>query len=106
MKETYFIKAATPAEKVAKLVNLVARAYEQGKRIQICCPSEEAKDYVDRLLWREPKDGFLPHEVDDKEARISVCCETKNINRADVAFNLDVGPLEDFEIVLAFEQSV
>ena len=40
---------------------LVGKAYAQGRRVRVVTPDAAATVALDKLLWEQPVEGFLPH---------------------------------------------
>lgn len=58
----FYQLAATPLE--ALVGTLVGRALGQGWRIEARGASRDRMEALDRALWLEPADGFLPHGLE------------------------------------------
>jgi DNA polymerase-3 subunit chi len=98
-----FFKVSTNEEKVQKISDLVAEYYHKKERFLILAPNERAAQYLDQLLWRLPKESFLPHEVAEKKvkANIAITVSGGNVNQASVLLNLGAKPIkEGYETVL------
>lgn len=70
-----------------------------GERVMIATPSQAASNFIDEFLWKQPKEGFLPHlcptaPCDDP---IIISNKSTNLNKAQVLINLcsGVSPIAD-----------
>lgn len=62
MGDVYFYHLTqTPLE--ATLPMLLTKARGAGWRIAVRARTQERVDWLDRRLWLEPEDGFLPHGI-------------------------------------------
>ncbi|MCH9613886.1 MAG: hypothetical protein SP1CHLAM54_08950 [Chlamydiia bacterium] len=52
-----------------------------------------ALNYVDELLWRYPKNGFLPHTLHDLESLITITDKEPLLTEAQSIFNLSQMPM-------------
>jgi DNA polymerase III subunit chi len=63
VKVIYFtIKDANT--KVKTLLQTVTSHFLKKEKIQILVPDNAALEFVDRLLWSQPKESFLPHSCE------------------------------------------
>ena len=84
-------------QKVSCICHLVNRFFQQAQRQLIAVPNQPSAEYVDKLLWRFPKESFIPHAVSTKPLAAAVVITTtkENLNDASVIINLcsEVSPL-------------
>ena len=75
---------------------LVGKAYAQGRRVRVVTPDAAATVAVDKLLWEQPPQSFLPHvtmtspHVD--ETPVIVDHSLLHEGAADVLINLSAEP--------------
>jgi DNA polymerase IIIc chi subunit len=83
--------------KLGKIVKIAALYFEKREPLLLKVPSREAADYLDLLLWRYPKESFIPHVVQDQPTRdlIVITSSSKNPNEARSIFNLTPEPIEN-----------
>lgn len=104
----YFIEVKDNQTKTRKLCETLQHHYIQGHSILVLAPSDEAARYVDELLWRYPKESFLPHQIIQKPAsnKVAITKVQENLNKAQILFNLcpQASPhCEQFETVYEFQ---
>lgn len=92
----------------AKLDFICQRAEEamrQEERLLIAVPTDEAAQYIEALLWRQPETSFIPHVITQSPTTAWVAITSKpthNFNQASILLNLcsEVPPLySQFNIV-------
>jgi len=90
MTEVIFVRTTTGAEKLSTIGRLTQKHYEAGDRILVATPSDDVAQYVDKLLWREPKEGFIPHHTTHTPCHydVAVTASADNVNDASVLINL------------------
>ena len=59
MTEINFYTAV--ANPLSATVRLVGKAYAQGRRVRVVTPDAATTAALDRLLWEQPVEGFVPH---------------------------------------------
>ncbi len=59
-----FFTIKEPSAKVRALVQTVTSHFVQKEKIQIIVPDKASLEFVDALLWKEPKESFLPHSTE------------------------------------------
>jgi DNA polymerase III subunit chi len=59
MTEINFYTAV--ANPLTATVRLVGKAYAQGRRVRVVTPDAAATAALDKLLWEQPVEGFVPH---------------------------------------------
>jgi len=82
-------------QKCTKIIGLAKQHFEKVEQLLIRLPNEKALEYVDLLLWRSPKDSFLPHVVADSycEDLIVLTTSGQNFNKARSIINLSTEPV-------------
>jgi len=88
--EVMLLFAATPSEKIQRVLTVVYRHFESREALMIFVSDQKSADYLDNLLWRMPPESFLPHQVCNEESQeLIVITETKsNLNHAKISLNL------------------
>ncbi len=59
MTEINFYTAVT--NPLTTTARLVGKAYAQGRRVRVVTPDAQATAALDKLLWEQPVEGFVPH---------------------------------------------
>ena len=54
----FYTAVANPLSATARLVG---KAYAQGRRVRVVTPDAATTAALDRLLWEQPVEGFVPH---------------------------------------------
>jgi DNA polymerase-3 subunit chi len=85
-----FHHVATPKEKLHRVCEIAKEIYDKGEKVFISVEDDKAAKYLDRLLWSQPPESFMPHEVSDTPSKLPVVISTqvKNLNNATVMLNL------------------
>ncbi len=85
-----FWRVTDPKQKVTCVCHLVNRFFQQAQRQLILVPNAAAADYLDKLLWRFPKESFIPHAIASEPLNAAVVITTTkaNLNHASVVINL------------------
>lgn len=85
-----FWHVSTPQQKVSCICHLVHRFFQQSKRQLILVPNDQAADYVDKLLWKYPKEAFIPHAIatEPLAAAVVITTSKQNLNNATILINL------------------
>ena len=89
-----FFQVNNDQEKRHKIVQMAQEYFDKKEPLLIHLPHEKALDYVDLLLWRSPKESFLPHVIKDQPCNdlIVLTTSTENPNQARSIFNLNPKP--------------
>jgi DNA polymerase-3 subunit chi len=97
-----FTSLKTPSEKVRFLIKVVFDHYLKNHKIIIFTQDLKTAQFVDNLLWSEPKESFLPHFMSQSltDEKIVITCEKSNLNEAKVAFNLTSQALNPIDLKL------
>jgi DNA polymerase-3 subunit chi len=54
----FYTAVANPLTATARLVG---KAYAQGRRVRVVTPDAATTAALDKLLWEQPVEGFVPH---------------------------------------------
>lgn len=97
--EILFIPIHDSQTKLYAITSAVERHYHAKEPILLRVSTEAAAEYVDKLLWRMPACGVLPHRIVGKDCSdsIAIVIGNENWNRAKILFNLspDAHPYYD-----------
>lgn len=76
--------------KLIKLIQTCIYHFEKKEHLLIQVQDDAALKFVDELLWKTPKESFLPHSIsDDYTSDFIVITKSKNnLNKAKYLFNL------------------
>lgn len=98
----FFTSLKTPAEKVRFLIKVVSDHYLKNHKMIIFTQDLKTAQFVDNLLWSEPKESFLPHFMSQSliDEKIVITCEKSNLNEAKIALNLTGQPLNPIDLKL------
>lgn len=104
MTSVKFVTVKTNQEKLAAICRIIGQHFYKGDVILIQVATPEVAEYIDQLLWKMPPDSFVPHEKseDVTDAKIAITTSNKNVNQANILFNLGAGihpEVDRFEIV-------
>jgi len=85
-----FFQVKKIEEKQNHIIRLAEEYFEKKEPLLIQLPHEKALEYVDCLLWKVPKDSFLPHSIktDPTQDLIVLTTPSKNPNNALSLLNL------------------
>ncbi|MDP1835671.1 MAG: DNA polymerase III subunit chi [Chlamydiales bacterium] len=85
-----FWKVIDAKQKVSCVCTLVHRFFQQAQRQLIAVPNQQVADYIDKLIWRFPKEGFVPHAVSSEplQAAVVITTSNENVNNAGIVINL------------------
>lgn len=86
----HFLEVSDNQTKTRLLCETIQNQYQLGHSVLVTVANDEAARYVDELLWRFPKESFLPHQIIQKAApqKIAITTKLENLNKATVLFNL------------------
>ena len=92
-----FFQVKNDQQKRTQIVQIAQEYFEKKEPLLIKTPHEKALEYVDMLLWKYPKDSFLPHVIKDKPTKDLIVLTTsdKNPNEARSIFNLCPKPINN-----------
>lgn len=101
-KKIFYISLKTPADKVRFLVKVATDHYQKNKKLFILTADNKTTEYVDNLLWAEPKESFLPHFASQTilDESIVISSEKANLNQAKVVLNLTAEPIDSVALKL------
>lgn len=101
--KVYYASPKTPAEKVRFLIKIAADQFAKSQKLIIFTQDSKTAEFVDNLLWSEPKEGFLPHFISQTllDECIVITSEKTNLNQAKLALNLSLEPLNPSDLKLA-----
>jgi len=108
LSKVVFLYVKDNSSKIKTLTQSTTQLFSQKKRLLILTPSPESLHYIDDLLWKYPKDSFLPHSIVDTESTALIALSDradKNWNQATHLFNLNpaIPPLAfTFECIYEF----
>ncbi len=99
------IPVSTAQQKVHALAYLAAQHFHAKEPFLILAPDEKALQFVDDLLWKEPKESFTPHLVSHIPcpALLTLTTVRENLNGACHAFNLTTEPFFCPDITTIYE---
>lgn len=89
-----FLRAASGTQKLSHVTSTVEKLFNDGKKVQILAPNDEALRYIDELLWSYKSETFLPHSVVHGPSKdpIVLSKSLNNLNQADALLNLLPSP--------------
>ncbi len=92
-----FFQVKSDGEKRERIIRLAEEYFEKKEPLLIHLPHQKALEYVDLLLWRSPKDSFLPHLIKDEPCKDFIILTTsgKNPNSARSILNLCPTPIDN-----------
>jgi len=95
-KRVLFYQVTQPKSKIDRLVQVAGDHFERKSPLMIFVQDEKTAEFVDNILWSEPKKGFLPHAVSNERSteRVTISTSLKNLNEATSVFNLTKNPLQ------------
>ncbi|MBS3904250.1 MAG: DNA polymerase III subunit chi [Simkania sp.] len=101
----FLIPTATTQEKVRTLTTLAAQHFYAKEPFLIVAPDEKALQFIDELLWKEPKESFLPHMISHIPCSSLITLTTikENLNQASHALNLTTSPFFCPNITIIYE---
>ncbi len=59
--QIYFLPTKTPQEKIGQILRVAHQAHLKSEKLLFLTDSESTASYIDVLLWKHPKESFLPH---------------------------------------------
>jgi DNA polymerase IIIc chi subunit len=91
MTRVIFLTVADAASKLNAIAQTVQEQLDQGKKVLIAVPSQEAAAYIDQLLWKMPEESFSPHLISNGPVNelVAITTGTANVNQAQVLLNLN-----------------
>lgn len=70
-----------------QIVQVASDHFKRQEPLLLLVDSEKARDYIDKLLWSQPKESFLPHSGELITIAMEPCQTINNY------FNLTQNPL-------------
>ncbi len=106
-KKVTFFQVRSALEKQKKLVQIAQEYFEKKMPLLFKLESEEGIKYLDELLWRFPKESFLPHFISNAPSKelIILTLSDHNPNQSQTVFNLKKDPILEtsFHQIYTFE---
>lgn len=62
MTQVLLIPVKSNHEKLQKMVELAKSHFDRSESLTFYVEGQAAVDYIDKLLWTQPADSFLPHD--------------------------------------------
>lgn len=92
MTKINLFSVKTSGEKFYHLARICHDHFERKSPLIVYTP-KSGLNYVDELLWRYPKNGFLPHSLKNPEDLISITDDQAHLDDAQSIFNLTLEAL-------------
>jgi DNA polymerase-3 subunit chi len=70
----YVLPSASEEGRLRVTCRLCEKAYLAAQRVAVLAPDPAALQRLDELLWTFAESSFVPHEIEDGEARASADC--------------------------------
>lgn len=93
MSLVQFIKVKTNQEKIEIISHTLKSHFLDGKKVGILTPNLEVSKYIDELLWKNPPDSFLPHEIAPTEEPIAISSNLQELDHSQIVLNLSLKAL-------------
>jgi len=91
-----FFETKRSSQKLDKIIGAAHYHFKSDNKLLILTPNEKVSEFVQELLWKEPKDSFLPHNTDENDV-IVISHEKKFLEKPiHYIFNLTDIPLDLF----------
>lgn len=86
-----FHKVATNAAKLKTVATIISDSLQQGKKILIIAPNLQAAEFLDKYLWQDSDESFIPHCIAIAPTNECAAITTlhENVNGASVLLNLN-----------------
>lgn len=89
-----FLTSSSPQEKIKKLIHTAHQHLMEKKFLYILTDNASVTAFVDNLLWKEPKAGFIPHSTHLDALDYILINSAKTFPKETYAFfNLTTSPL-------------
>jgi DNA polymerase IIIc chi subunit len=100
-----FFQIKKQADKLAHITKTASLHFETRKPLLFLVGDETSQNYLDELLWKEPRFSFLPHVISEipLEETIVISQKRANLNEAQYIFNLTPNPIFDLECKVIYE---
>ena len=106
-KRVTFFQVSSSLEKQKRLVQTAQEYFEKKTPLLFKLSCEKGVQYLDELLWRFPRESFLPHFISNTptKALIVLTLSHCNPNQSQAIFNLTKEPITDlsFHQIYTFE---
>ncbi len=104
MSKVHFITVFDAASKLQAITQTIQEILDNGKRVLIAVPNQEAANFIDKLLWTTPEESFSPHAVVNGPSQelVAIAISPVNFNKAQVLINLNpqISPISsEFEAI-------
>ena len=107
MKRVIFHPIKKNHEKIPYLVRLVHQYFHLNHFLDILTSDLASKTKIDELLWKYPKNSFLPHTTEAKSSYlIKIYTKEETIHPAHTCLNLSLKPLSPtsaYQTILEFD---
>ncbi len=92
----FYRSTKTPDDKIRFLLKTVDYHFQKNERLLILVPDVKTAEFIDHLLWSEPKESFIPHFITQTilDECIVITTEKENFNRSKTALNLTSSPID------------
>ena len=80
-----------------KLLRIIQKAhmhFANKEQLTIVVPDQKALEFVDLLLWKTPKDSFLPHDIEKNSQELIQIVLEKDMRIPPYIFNLTAHALQ------------
>jgi len=103
-----FFQIKEVKNKLIRLIQTCIYHFEKKEKLIIQVQDEPSLKFVDELLWKLPKESFLPHVTSDEKCQdyIVITTSKDNLNQASYMFNLsqDIVDLnKSYKIIYDFD---
>ena len=102
-----FFQVRNDQMKCTRLLDVAHEYFEKKYPLLFKLPHKKALKYLDLLLWKFPRNSFLPHLITDHPCSdlIVLTLSDKNPNQARSIFNLTSSPITNpmFNIIYTLE---
>jgi DNA polymerase-3 subunit chi len=107
-KKVIFFSVKDVKTKLLRILQTSLKHFENKEKLLIKVFDEASLKFVDELLWKEPKESFLPHIIANEEVDdfLVLTKSFKNLNNSYYMFNLcqDIIDINDsFKVIYDFD---
>jgi DNA polymerase-3 subunit chi len=94
--KVFYVSVKTASDKIKTLVKLAYDHYSKNQKLLILTPDSKASEFIDKLLWAEPPQSFIPHFISQTllNELIVITEEKNNLNGSKVLLNLSAFPID------------
>ena len=89
----FFFTVHDRRQKIHKIIQATHYHFQNQQKLLIFCSNRDITEYIDELLWKEPKDSFLPHDIDGDDFIVISHDRQKLTATFSYIFNLTALPL-------------